>query len=939
MLPAVDRHDGDYYGYSTDIDTHYCAVGAPFQDFGAGATMASSSSSADYKEDAGAVYVHQRFGADWEFAHKLIATDRAPNDHFGWSLSTSGLRVAVGSPRSDLDENGGNPLTNAGSVYLFKWSGSQWVHEVKIVAPDREANDEFGFDVEISGSDLFVSARWEDHDANQSNSLTNAGSVYHFVLSSGQWVFHQKIVASDRAPNCEFGSSISIEGSVLAVGARFAQVGSNVSQGASYVFAKSSGTWIEQAKLVANDGQANDQFGTSVGISQNRIAVGSPMNNSGRGAAYLFEVNAGSWTQVQKLNAIDAQPLDRYGVQVALYRDTLVVGAPGEDHNVSGLSTSTTAQHGYTESTGSVYVNYYSGGQWQQSNKVAFTQRDAYSEYGSAIALFESDIAVGGPLCPDGTISPGRATIVGKDKYVWIGGVSSDPTVAGNWQEAQIPPTDHEYIVRSGLYQPIFSSSCYAYSFTVWNQASATFEPGTVLSVQQALANRGQIKLEADATGYASLFVKGGYSGFGKVRQEQLINGLGWHQIGSPMLGGWPSLTGGDSTKLVPWEEQVGQYGTQGSLTTEPGRGFFAQIGSGNYGSGLFAGSSTTIAVEGVPRTSIDYEIGYANNPNPTNAVLTTNVTDGWNLITNPFTCPLDFVYLSRARIDGSFTVWDPTLNGGIGGYGYYSPTGGTLSRYIAPFQAFWVRAQNATADIAPTTMAISGTISTLPGFLKRQVHSIELEIEDLDSTLSDQLWISAMPGSSAGVVDLERDAVKRENPLGAPQIEVMLGGISLAAKGIDPSEVTRLNVAFRVPLSDDLEWNIRARLVDTSNGLWTLWDRTAKQGYSLAQNAVHKLDTASLRNHTWELVRTPETFFESQETPSWLGRLSSKEKKVTYVNTDQPSFLTIYAVSGKLLYCKDLMPFEQAEAAVDEEIIVITIRRDLELFSTKLGL
>jgi len=88
------------------------------------------------------------------------------------------------------------------------------------------------------------------------------------------------------------------------------------------------------AKIVAADGAAFDSFGEGVSLDGDRLAIGSAPSLFGGapGAAYLFEPNlGGEWEQVERLAALDGAANDRFGYSVALDEDRLVIGAQNDD--------------------------------------------------------------------------------------------------------------------------------------------------------------------------------------------------------------------------------------------------------------------------------------------------------------------------------------------------------------------------------------------------------------------------------------------------------------------------------------------------------------------------------------------------------------------------------------------------------------------------------
>ena len=132
-----------------------------------------------------------------------------------------------------------------------------------------------------------------------------------------------------------FGSTVSISGNHAIIGAPGGQDAGSAS-GCAYIFEHdiSSGSWSQMEKITASDAEKFDfdRFGTSVFISGDHAIVGAPDNDdSGRssGSAYIFErdISSGSWSQVEKITALDAAPFDFFGISVSISGDHAIVGA------------------------------------------------------------------------------------------------------------------------------------------------------------------------------------------------------------------------------------------------------------------------------------------------------------------------------------------------------------------------------------------------------------------------------------------------------------------------------------------------------------------------------------------------------------------------------------------------------------------------------------
>ena len=161
-------------------------------------------------------------------AQKLLALDGAAGDVFGRFVAVSGDTAVIGA--IDGDDNG----PNSGSAYVFVRSAGVWSQQAKLLASDGAAFDLFGFSVAISSDTAVISSR--DDDDNGSGS----GSVYVFVRSAGVWSQQAKLLASDGAAFDQFGFSVAVSGDTAVIGAR--QDDDNLSNsGSAYVFVRSAG--------------------------------------------------------------------------------------------------------------------------------------------------------------------------------------------------------------------------------------------------------------------------------------------------------------------------------------------------------------------------------------------------------------------------------------------------------------------------------------------------------------------------------------------------------------------------------------------------------------------------------------------------------------------------------------------------------------------------
>jgi outer membrane protein assembly factor BamB len=183
---------------------------------------------------------------------------------------------------------------------------------------DAAAGDEFGRAVALAGSLGIVGA------PSRNEAGAGSGAAYLFDVLSGRQLM--KLVPDDGQAADAFGSSVAIQGDRAVVGAMFnAEAGR--SAGAAYVFDITTGQQLH--KLIASDAAAGHEFGVAVDLDRDQGIVLVGAHKNGPGAAYLFDLDTGSERGV--LQAEDAAPNDLFGVAVALDQGKALIGARYDD--------------------------------------------------------------------------------------------------------------------------------------------------------------------------------------------------------------------------------------------------------------------------------------------------------------------------------------------------------------------------------------------------------------------------------------------------------------------------------------------------------------------------------------------------------------------------------------------------------------------------------
>jgi len=277
-----------------------------------------------------------------------------------------------------------------------------WIQRTKLVASDGASNDFLGRSVAFEGDVAVVGAAGSDPGGAEAQ-----GAAYVYVRANGAWSETAKLTAPDGAAGDEFGFAVAISGDTIVVGARFATVDAISGRGAAYVFVRSGDAWVEQTKLVADDGAAFDELGDSVAIDDDTVLLGAPFRNSSRGAVYAFVRDGDAWSAQGSMAADDGADFDRFGLALAIEGDTALIGSPSADV-------------GANTDQGVVYAFTRDAGTWSFATKVTAEDGAPFDEFGNALAIDGNTLAVGAHAANIGTVgNQGAAYAFVRDGDAW----------------------------------------------------------------------------------------------------------------------------------------------------------------------------------------------------------------------------------------------------------------------------------------------------------------------------------------------------------------------------------------------------------------------------------------------------------------------------------------------------------------------------------------
>ena len=293
----------------------------------------------------------------------LKASNTGWGDGFGTAVAVYGDTAVVGAPDEDSAATGvngsqGDGSFRSGAVYVFSRSGTIWSQQAYLKASNTDALDTFGSAVAIWDDTIVVGAPVEESAATG--------------------------VDGDESDNSAAGA------------------------GAAYVFVRDGTTWSQQAYLKASNTGSLDFFGTSVAVEGDTVVVGAPWEDSGAtgvdgdqsdnganraGAAYVFARDGTTWSQDAYLKASNTDPGDEFGVSVSVWRETVLVGAWGEDSHTNDVNGN--QDNDAADAAGAAYVFVRHGTTWSQEAYLKASNSGPSDVFGQSVSI-SGDVAIAG---------------------------------------------------------------------------------------------------------------------------------------------------------------------------------------------------------------------------------------------------------------------------------------------------------------------------------------------------------------------------------------------------------------------------------------------------------------------------------------------------------------------------------------------------------------
>ncbi|MDD2656510.1 MAG: FG-GAP repeat protein, partial [Patescibacteria group bacterium] len=241
-----------------------------------------------------------------------------------------------------------------GAVYVYHWDGNSWTESQILTASDGVAGDYFGYSVAISGDYIIVGSPFGNDTV-----VSNSGAAYVYHWNGTVWTSEQKITASDLGNEDNFGTKVSISGDKVAISSPRNDNGADAmfgfplpDIGAVYSYRFDNGTWTHEQKITSSDQNSGDYERFGSGLSMS----GDYLIVGSSNTAYSYHWNGTIWTNEQILTPVLTSAYDGFGREISIDGDYIIVGASHDDT--------------VTTDAGAVYMYYLNAGVWGDPQKI-----------------------------------------------------------------------------------------------------------------------------------------------------------------------------------------------------------------------------------------------------------------------------------------------------------------------------------------------------------------------------------------------------------------------------------------------------------------------------------------------------------------------------------------------------------------------------------------
>lgn len=315
----------------------------------------------------GAAYVFEFADFEWNQAKIIYSPTPRPFDNFGRSVEMIDDFLFIGAPLADsVGGDGEISILNIGKVFVYEKINSEWQYSSTIISPDVIKQAEFGSEISCNNGILAVG----EYNYNGSG---NSGKVHLYKLNKNN-IWESKATLTPSVPTFGFGISIALNDSLVVIGS----YGGFSGNYRVHIYSK-NGSWIsttESAVLSNTEYYSDSGFGYDIDLYGDNIVVGAPRDNRGEignfyGKAYVYQKPETGWSgvvnEIAQLEPKSPQIHNQFGYSISLEPHMIKVGAPHSivDYNRVGAENNSLKD----VQSGKVYIFLKKGITWQSANE------------------------------------------------------------------------------------------------------------------------------------------------------------------------------------------------------------------------------------------------------------------------------------------------------------------------------------------------------------------------------------------------------------------------------------------------------------------------------------------------------------------------------------------------------------------------------------------
>ncbi len=302
-------------------------------------------------------FVFRKSAGQWVQEDELFDPNPFLFKSFGRQIATNGAQAVVGS--------------GAEEAYVYAESGGSWTL-TQTLPSTPQGGSGFGRAVAMDGDTLLVGAPSDDTVG------VNFGAAWVYRWNGVLWVVEQHLLPATQ-PQAQHAVTLAIDGDVAALGA----TGNTVDPGEVRIYRRVGASWTEEQLLVQPPGPVSANFGASISIDGDRMAVvsGKHLITGASGGVFLFEYDGVEWVFVERIGVADEAFTPITWARVQLEGNLLCVGTPFHD--------------GVGDHAGAVQVFRHDGTRWWPQGRLAASDAEPGDFLGADLAFDGTSVLAG----------------------------------------------------------------------------------------------------------------------------------------------------------------------------------------------------------------------------------------------------------------------------------------------------------------------------------------------------------------------------------------------------------------------------------------------------------------------------------------------------------------------------------------------------------------